>query len=199
MERSIVETSPGAGIEFQTGLLSDVRVTQTRVRNNAGVGIQLSAGEVSLWNNLITGNLGGVAIAPGILNTEVFNNTIADNFGIGLTIDASADTTQLTNNILFNNTGGNLQDDSASTVSTTNLTSDPDFLGGGDYRVTSTSAAADTGTPLTAFTVAFDGQPRPQGTEWDIGAFERAGAGAPPVTRMIRALPGLGVPWVLPQ
>jgi hypothetical protein len=45
-----------------------------------------------------------------------------------------------------------------------------------DFRLQADSPGVDTGTRISGFSVAIDGTTRPQGTAWDRGAYERAGA-----------------------
>ncbi|MFI5110085.1 MAG: choice-of-anchor Q domain-containing protein [Terriglobales bacterium] len=61
---------------------------------------------------------------------------------------------------------------------------DPMFVnpGGGDYHLQASSLAIDAGTTLTQVTTDLDGNPRPQGVAYDIGAYEFTGTAAPAVT-----------------
>ena len=55
-----------------------------------------------------------------------------------------------------------------------------------NYALTATSAAVDAGVAITAVTTDFDGVARPQGSAYDIGAFEYASSAAnqPPVVAL---------------
>lgn len=124
-------------------------------------------------NSLSYGNGGAGLRVVGHLEAEVFNCTLTGNTGFGLVISGSEDT-QAINNIVFNNTAGEI--DSSSSVLTTNLTTDPDFVdaGAGDYHLLEGSPAINAGTDLSAEGVLFDfdGNPRPIDDFYDIGAYE---------------------------
>ena len=61
---------------------------------------------------------------------------------------------------------------------------DPMFVNpaGGDYHLQAQSLAIDAGTTLAQVTTDLDGNPRPQGVAYDIGAYEFVGTAAPVVT-----------------
>lgn len=46
------------------------------------------------------------------------------------------------------------------------------YVGGGDYHLTTASAARDAGNPVNGLTVDLEGTPRPLNTSFDIGAYE---------------------------
>jgi hypothetical protein len=57
-------------------------------------------------------------------------------------------------------------------VGTCNINADPLFVGGGDYHLTAGSPCIDTGTSVGAPTSDLDGNPRPYGAGYDMGAYE---------------------------
>lgn len=63
------------------------------------------------------------------------------------------------------------------------INSDPKFVGGGDFHLQSDSPAKDTGISTYSSTFDFDGNPRPIGGGYDIGAYEYqiGGGNNPPV------------------
>ena len=60
-----------------------------------------------------------------------------------------------------------------------NIDEDPLFVGGGDYRLSASSPCIDTGTSSGAPDTDLDGNPRPQGGGYDMGAYEYMESGSP--------------------
>jgi hypothetical protein len=177
-------------------------VEGNRIFNGLGNGIALVAqNNIVIRNNLIYNMTGsGIAVYddPQFPNNDVkiYNNTIYGNAGSGV----GANTTKvivLRNNLIFGNTAGNIQtyvtthadsdynlmaptgaDDgfpegphSIVQTSTDGITVDP---AKGDFHLGPASPAINKGADLstTGFATDFDGILRPQGTAWDIGAYE---------------------------
>jgi parallel beta-helix repeat protein len=106
-------------------------------------------------------------------NAGVYNNTITANTleGIALQYYASGPTAK--NNIVFANGSGVVDyGGTGSPILANNPTTDPLFVGGGNYRLTAPSPARDAGSTVAAVTDDFDGIARPQNGVYDIGAFE---------------------------
>ena len=72
--------------------------------------------------------------------------------------------------------GTNIQDWGGAAAPTLdhNLMTDPAFqsAAGGDFSLTSTSRAIDAGATISLFTTDIANAPRPQGSAYDIGAYE---------------------------
>lgn len=139
---------------------------------------------------LLTGSGAGSSTA-----VQVYNNTFYD-CGLRGTSDSGAVTlytpTNLRNNVIyqlsgekyvggsgqFNNPTGNnnlwFGVGSAPTSTTTNYNSDPLFVGAAsaNFRIQATSPAKDVGVTIASLTTDFDGTIRPQGSAFDLGAFE---------------------------
>lgn len=64
---------------------------------------------------------------------------------------------------------------------TGNINSDPLFVGGGDYHLTSSSPCIDSGTSTNAPATDIAGTPRPQGQGYDMGAYEYVGIPVPDI------------------
>ena len=164
--------------------------TGTTVQNN--VIYNASASCIELYGPL-SGNPANIIIvnntlfncAIGVLNggdsndgtssgVYVANNIIANNSQYGISecgCDGTGNT--YTNNLTFNN---NNNMDSGG-VLLNNLTSDPKFInynptGTGNYALSSGSPAINAGTSTNAPATDIVGTTRPQGTAWDIGAYE---------------------------
>jgi parallel beta-helix repeat protein len=158
---------------------------------NAAWGIQLwhAANNVVISNNLVFQNgEGGIVVgdgdAPGGVtddNTLVSNNIVMDNrssWGAGLAIYEAGPTgtgNRYLNNLIWNNTQGIVLQNGLHDVNTINA--DPLLVnyqpaGGGDYHLTSSSRAINSGTTTGMPPKDFDGAPRPFGTGPDIGPYE---------------------------
>jgi hypothetical protein len=112
----------------------------------------------------------GVYIAGS--NVKIYNNTVYNNEYIG--IWCASNTGQVKNNISYSN-GDRAIHNPAGCSTATNLTNNPLFVNPstGDFRLQSSSAAINGGTNLSPdVTTDRDGISRPQGTAYDIGAYE---------------------------
>jgi hypothetical protein len=148
---------------------------------------------VTLSNNLIAHNEasvygGGVYVSWYVLPAShalLVNNTIADNGDSGVTARYYADLTMINNLIAGHTTGLTTLGPFTGTISAdTNLfwnTSDPitgsnaiveDPLLMPDYRLRAGSPAVDAGLTIPWLTTDLEGKARPQGSGYDIGAFE---------------------------
>jgi len=129
------------------------------------------------YNNIITGQGGpcgtGIQLDYGANAPKVYNNTIYGNNGSGVSIGSASSLAVVKNNIVFSN-GSTLIDLGSGTVQSNNFTSDPGFVNpaSADFHLQSSSQAINRGAVLTEVSDDFDGTPRPQGTTWDIGAYE---------------------------
>ena len=130
------------------------------------------------------------AVAGGISNARVANNICYGNSRYAIIESGTIGTGNVyANNCLFNNTSGGYSVTSATPTGT--VASDPLFLnylanGTGDYHVAAGSPCVDAGTPTYSMATDLDGVTRPQGSQVDIGAYEKTAASstatATPVT-----------------
>lgn len=148
---------------------------------------------ITLTNNLIARNTaspgdgGGVFVSHSAPSDPVllFNNTIADNKNSGVVVQEYVDLT-LINNIIAGHAVGvdNTSSANSTVTADTNLfwnTSDPivgshaiqqDPLLTSDHHLKHDSPAVNAGMAIPWLVVDLDGDPRPQGPGYDIGAFE---------------------------
>lgn len=149
-------------------------------------GIILSSGTGNLaYNNLIYHNgIAGILVTWGGDQTGVYNNTIYDNGAECIDIENSTNTI-FRNNICYNN-ASNITDGTGGSYSQDHNTfngTNPLFVNAGaaDFHLQSTSSPAyNTGVTIGAVSTDFDGNARPQGGVYDIGAYEFGGAPPPP-------------------
>ncbi len=149
---------------------STVTLINCLIRDNSADGANLNGGTTNFYNCTVVAN-GGDGIDAGNDTATVINSIVANNVGAGFRRQSDGDGT-FSNfyNLLYNNTGGNY---SGASAGFGELTSDPQFVGGGDYRLQTGSPAIDSGGDLSG-TVDDDieGISRPQSSDHDMGAYE---------------------------
>ncbi|MBL7178005.1 MAG: C10 family peptidase [Desulfobacteraceae bacterium] len=113
-----------------------------------------------------------------------FSGNSAKNYGGGI-YNYSSSSPTITNCILWNDSPNEIDGYDFNPVVTYsdvqngyqgegNMDTDPLFVGGGDYRLAAGSPCIDTGTSSGAPNTDIDGNPRPQGSGYDMGAYEFA-------------------------
>lgn len=171
----------------------------TVARNLASIGGGLyitRCAALTLTNNIVAQNVvttTGNGLWAGMSNGWLRHNTIADNGENGVGVQAVDEATlHLVNTIIaghgvgitvtdgsqavlsytlwYSNTIANISSTGQITSSHA-ITGDPAFVGGGNYHITPDSAAVDAGADAGVFT-DIDGEHRPQGVGFDIGADE---------------------------
>ena len=159
-------------------------------------GIIVSGNNNILYNNLIydisfpyAENNAGIFIYTGSGN-KVYNNVIYNNTLHGIFIYSSSSNNEVRNNIVYGNKGTSFRDQGKNTIQSNNLLDiDPFFVNvaGKDFRVQSNSPAIDKGMAVSVSTDIV-GIARPQGSAYDIGAYEFvAGSTQPPTPVTIQA------------
>ncbi len=149
---------------------------------------------VTVRNNLINGTPPGKFLHEGIKVREanaasVYNNTIYKT-DIGLSVQRRSSRVVVKNNISAGNRVAAFQVDSTATVveshnlyngkvlgvplSAGSIAADPKFVdpGRGNFRLLPSSPAIDRGSAMDRGQTDLEGTPRPQGKEWDMGAYE---------------------------
>jgi uncharacterized repeat protein (TIGR01451 family) len=179
----------GGGLAIaSTGLAGwgekDVSLSNTVIADNQayieGGGIYIeSVYSLQLLHTTLARNGGGdgsgvrigasTLMGPGS-STVALTNTILANQSIGLGVTDG--NTVTVNGILWYSTPITISQSPSAIVSVQNqITGDPAFLTGGDYHIGATSAARDAGVD-TSVPIDLDGQIRPMGLGYDLGAYE---------------------------
>ena len=124
-----------------------------------------------VYNNLVYNGPQGISIGPGASNSTVYNNTVYNTTISGITTAGS--NTIVKNNIAYQSPTP-IGNSGTGTVMSNNLTADPKFISGTDFRLQSGSSAIDGGSSLVDTDIIMDlaGGIRPQGCCYDIGAYE---------------------------
>jgi parallel beta-helix repeat protein len=151
--------------------------------SRAGVasGILMSSGTGNVaYNNIVyqtsaNGNAVGISVGSG---NSAYNNTVYNNGYMGIDV-LNQSNTVIRNNIAYNN-GVNIDTSGSSgLISSNNLTTDPKFVNaaGFDFSLQSTSAAINAGVTVAMVLDDLAGVTRPQGSAYDIGAYEYVSGG----------------------
>jgi hypothetical protein len=164
----------GGGLYLES---SDAVMTNNIIADNqadiAGSGLYLADSSSRLLHTTIAGNTGGDGggvYVTGTLSTVALTNTILVSHTVGITV--AADSTAILNGVLWYSNTANT--DGAGNITVTNeYTGHPAFVdpGAGDYHIGLTSEAIDKGISTTVDS-DIDGDPRPQGSGYDLGADE---------------------------
>lgn len=122
-------------------------------------------------STFILGAAGQSAVYAGTDTNATVNvaNSIVSGPGTALKTAASTTSTITSGKNLFN--GGTVSSGSGITLSGTEITAAPDFVGASDFHLNATSPAVDAGAAL-GVVVDLDGNVRPSGAGPDLGAYE---------------------------
>jgi hypothetical protein len=125
-----------------------------------------------VYNNLTYNNFGGIDVGIDSTNAQVYNNTLYKN-GWGFKIHATSKGAIVRNNILYQNVIA-INDRGVGTIQSNNLTTDPKFVNASanNFTLQATSPAIDAGIALSAVPTDLNRISRPQGSRYDIGAYE---------------------------
>jgi hypothetical protein len=156
-------------------------IRNNRVYRNGSFGILIGSGNDNIahgnvvWDNgrTITG-AGGMWIAYNAANgNKLLNNTIYNNLGCCIRIRTDGNAA-VANNICWRNSNDGVVDETGTATVMNNLNGDPCFVNAiaGDFALQAGSVAIDAGVRLDEVSNDCQGVSRPQGSGFDIGAFE---------------------------
>lgn len=182
-----VESSGFAIASEMGGLLTDIRLENNLAYHNYTYGIEVSAccstnhpmDGIVLINNTLYEN--GVGWGGGIIqdndqaqNVIIRNNIVSQNltFQIAVAANVPAESVLIDHNLIDGYRG--YEDE---VYGEDYLEGDAGFLNPSafDFHLTLSSSAIDQGSPINAPIADFDGDPRPMGSGYDIGADEWRG------------------------
>lgn len=178
----IYEAGYGIGVACeQGGTANNVEIYNNVVRNTGTQGIEITSygggqrNAIKIYDNTVYANAtGGINIAStAISGVEVYNNISASNGNYQLQVASEANIATFYN-LLYGTQG--------SYKGTHYLTANPLFVSATDMHLQPSSPAIDTGTGTGAPLSDYDGVGRPQGSGYDMGAYEYVSADKVPPT-----------------
>ncbi|MEZ4273325.1 MAG: right-handed parallel beta-helix repeat-containing protein, partial [Myxococcota bacterium] len=174
------------------GLISSSGVGDTVygniVHDNAhGICVSYRSTDALVYNNVVYNNhFDGITITDSTNRmTRVFNNTVYGNGHRGIHVHDDAKDAVIRNNISTANHVAQITFDASVQTTVTesnNFTGDPSFVDASSFNfaLLKQSEAIDAGVILTEVPDDFEGNLRPQGDSYDIGAFEFVAADVTP-------------------
>jgi hypothetical protein len=151
-------------------------VRNNRIHHVGARGILLGSGDGHVaYNNLVWSNADGIVIGYGApRNNKIYNNTIYSHRDDCIDIKSEAVGSIVRNNICWKNAKNAVTDNGSGTIISNHLTTDPKFRDPAtlDFRLTQGSPAINEGTSVTVVERDYLGIERPQGSSYDIGAYE---------------------------
>jgi parallel beta-helix repeat protein len=160
-------------------------------RGQQSFGLIIASGSNNVaYNNVFYSNQSGIQVAytNGGANNQIYNNTIYGNSISGIDVFNDAPGTVIKNNIIFKNGDGSssqqiIDRGATGTVQSNNLITNPQFVNvsANDFSLQAASPAINAGLTVSQVTTDIKGIARPQGTAYDIGAYE-VSKGSTPLT-----------------
>jgi len=178
---------------YNTGGGPDRAVVRNNIVHNnsvSGSGFELLVGSGvghRVYNNIVYDNNAGGGIlldsGGGCDSCKIYNNTIVDNAEC-LFIAAGSDNNTVKNNLCWSNADDTIDDNGTANTVLDNLEgTDPLFVNAtsDDFHITVNSPAKDAGADLSVILTDDIAETfRPQGTAFDVGAYEFPAAPAAP-------------------
>jgi len=159
-------------IEQKEGSLKNISIYNNIVYNNGGGGIVISSYDfptprenIKIVNNVCYNNKHGIGIGDVLVEDSIIRNNICSNNQRYQLASDSPSMVTIEHNLIDGST--QIYGDDA-------IIGDPKFVNPSeaDFHLKEDSPAIDNGSAVDAPGDDFDGNPRPQGAGYDIGAFE---------------------------
>lgn len=179
----------GGHMDWDTPPVHNIHVAYNRVYSNSisqGMAVMTEGSadvhDIFIYNNLFYDNgEDGIMFYDhpngegDIYDITVVNNTCYDNKRFGILLNfQDARNMIFRNNICYKSGNSNIEYEAGEYEASHNLTGNPQFVDAvtGDFHLTADSPAIDAGTAENAATDDFEGNSRPCGAGYDIGAYE---------------------------
>ena len=198
---NIVHDSRNDGITVASemgGLLENIKIYNNISYNNSFLGISISRNgpastqvqplkDIEVINNTVyynglSGWGGGISVGnPNVQGIVIRNNIFSQNLSFQILVATDAPVQELTvDHNLIHGFRWYTEERALEVYGIDYVEEDPGFVNasGADFRLQGNSPAIDMGSSLHAPANDYDGNSRPQGTGYDIGAYEY-GAGPP--------------------
>lgn len=195
-----IYSNSGHGIHLFNGDPDNNIIRNNNVHSNLdrGIGVYIGSDNV-IYNNISRNQIRGIQIGDAAISTGVYNNTVYANSAVGIFFEGNSESTTLYNNVVVNNNIGisvnsgatlvtiknnlsienptNYTDASSGATLADNLfgtTDDPKFVdaSSNNFHLKASSPAVNTGITVATVTNDYDAIARPQGSAYDMGAFE---------------------------
>lgn len=179
-----IRMSPNTGESITNGIIQRVKLISSGTALDRGIGIFIGGGGSSTYNmvrNVTCQNknrcVNTNSAGDGSTGLKILNNTFFSS-SVGVYVNSSAEvSTEIRNNAFEDNTT-DITDNGTSTITQTNYLSsagDPLFTNEGtfDFSLQSNSPLIGAGTTLALVTDDHIETARPQGANYDIGAYEK--------------------------
>ena len=183
----------GAGIfcDNSSSVTIDKSQITDNIANSDGGGVACWSASLNITNSIICNNTGRLAggldfssaSSVNITNCTISGNTCTySDYGAEIAF-LWCPSVMINNCILWGNCPNEIKsyesilmvtysDVGGGHSGTGNINSDPLFVGGRNYHLTASSPCIDTGTSSGAPNTDIDGNPRPLGSGYDMGAYE---------------------------
>ena len=188
----MTNTQSGGGQCFASpaGIRADNCIMRNNIFYNNTFGATFDGNNIQAYNNIFHDSLGD-ALTFGFESATsgnlIANNTFYHNAGYAIIVGifAASNNATLINNLIANTNTINILSGSTGTVQTTNVTGAPATITNctvstSDFHLKAGAPCIDAGTTVSAVTTDFDGNARPMGAAYDVGAYEFGSSPPPP-------------------